>query len=373
MADVVVYLGPSLPRDVAARLLPSADLRPPVRLGDVCAAVYEGVDVIVVIDGYFEQVPAVWHKEILWALDRGAWVFGGASMGALRAAELAHFGMRGVGQIFERFASGEYTDDDEVAIVHAPADDDFVPLSVAMASIRSTLERAVIAGVITPPAAAALVADAKAQHYPERSWAALAAGARAAGIDDAEISRLRAYVRDVAVDQKVLDAAAVLSAASSALAAGFTRSTPTFVFEQTANFEKLQAIVRAERAASAIEQRYGRSVEDVRAGLGDSSLPLLHLLVDREAARLGLRPAAESFDARLVADVAAARDVPGPVAAEMLRLTSLAHQLEEHEVTDLTTYVEVALGGRPSVPGDLSRVEHLAAHGNRAVDGRVVR
>ena len=38
-----------------------------------------------IIDGYFQQVPSVWHKEILWAMAQGVHVFGSASMGALRA------------------------------------------------------------------------------------------------------------------------------------------------------------------------------------------------------------------------------------------------------------------------------------------------
>ena len=59
-----------------------------------------------IIDGYFQQVPSVWHKEILWAMAQGVHVFGSASMGALRAAELAPFGMRGVGLIFEAYRDG---------------------------------------------------------------------------------------------------------------------------------------------------------------------------------------------------------------------------------------------------------------------------
>ena len=43
-------------------------------------------------------------------------------MGALRAAELHAFGMRGVGRIFEAFRDGELEDDDEVAVVHGPAE-----------------------------------------------------------------------------------------------------------------------------------------------------------------------------------------------------------------------------------------------------------
>ena len=82
-----------------------------------------------IIDGYFQWAPAVWHKEILWAIQQGVHVFGAASMGALRAAELAPFGMRGVGRIFEAYRDGvlpgsgdePFEDDDEVAVVHGPA------------------------------------------------------------------------------------------------------------------------------------------------------------------------------------------------------------------------------------------------------------
>ena len=43
-------------------------------------------DVVGVIDGAFLSGPAVWHREIIWALSQGVQVLGAASMGALRAA-----------------------------------------------------------------------------------------------------------------------------------------------------------------------------------------------------------------------------------------------------------------------------------------------
>ena len=69
---------------------------PPAEQGSVVRAVraYQP-RAIVLIDGSFGKVPAVRHKEILWALAKGIPVFGRASMGALRAAELAGFGMQG--------------------------------------------------------------------------------------------------------------------------------------------------------------------------------------------------------------------------------------------------------------------------------------
>ena len=100
----VIFLGPSL--DLArARAICPGDYRPPVRMGDVFRAASERPRSIVIIDGLFERIPAVWHKEILFALDRGIAVYGGSSMGALRAAELDAFGMVGIGSIYRDFAS----------------------------------------------------------------------------------------------------------------------------------------------------------------------------------------------------------------------------------------------------------------------------
>ncbi len=61
-----------------------------------------GYRTLLLIDGYFHQVPSVQHKEILYALHQGLAVFGCSSMGALRAAELADFGMVGIGRVFRR-------------------------------------------------------------------------------------------------------------------------------------------------------------------------------------------------------------------------------------------------------------------------------
>jgi hypothetical protein len=73
-----------------------------------------------IIDGYFHRVPAVWHKEILWAMSEGIHVFGSASMGALRASELHRYGMIGVGRVFETYRDGRLEDDDEVVVMHSP-------------------------------------------------------------------------------------------------------------------------------------------------------------------------------------------------------------------------------------------------------------
>src|SRR6185503_3993378 len=101
-----------------------------------------GVARIALIDGYFERMAAVWHKEILLALERGIAVWGAASMGALRAAELAPFGMVGVGTIYRAFARGDLVADDEVAVAHLPAEQGYRSISDALVNLRDGIARA---------------------------------------------------------------------------------------------------------------------------------------------------------------------------------------------------------------------------------------
>ena len=195
-----VFLGPSLP-------LAEARLR----------AAKERPFAIGIVDGYFERVPAVWHKEILWALANGVAVAGAASMGALRAAELAPFGMIGVGRIFEAYARGvfppfdsePFEDDDEVAVVHGPAEAGWMATE-AMVNIRATLAAAAEAGVVEVSLRDRLTAAAKAMFYKDRSWATLLHRAGADGTDANALARLRAWLPGGRIDQKRLDAVALL-------------------------------------------------------------------------------------------------------------------------------------------------------------------
>jgi len=171
-----IFVGPTLPADEIARTQGFVFL-PPVAQGDLYRAARLRPRAIGVIDGFFSGAPSVWHKEILWAISQGIPVFGSASMGALRAAELHAFGMRGVGRIFEAFRDGALEDDDEVAVVHGPAELDYVAASEAMVNIRATLARAEVEGVVSPASRRALDAFAKSLFFPQRSWEALLAGA----------------------------------------------------------------------------------------------------------------------------------------------------------------------------------------------------
>ncbi len=137
----IVFAGPSISRE-AVEALDHVEWRPPVSQGDVFSAAKSAPDVIAIIDGYFEGVPSVWHKEILWALSQGIQVFGASSMGALRAAELHQFGMYGVGEIFEAYRDGNYQDDDEVAVLHGPVETGYMSLTLPMVNARATIRAA---------------------------------------------------------------------------------------------------------------------------------------------------------------------------------------------------------------------------------------
>ncbi len=63
----VVFTGPTLDHDEGRGIL-DATFLPPVAEGDVYRVAEERPPVIAIIDGYFERVPSVWHKEILWAM-----------------------------------------------------------------------------------------------------------------------------------------------------------------------------------------------------------------------------------------------------------------------------------------------------------------
>ena len=141
----------------------------PVSLGSVFRAFESGYRRIGIVDGFFGNTPSVWHKEILYAISKGAEVAGAASMGALRAAELWQFGMIGLGRIFRLFRSGSWTDDDEVAVVHATEELDFQPLSDAMANIRFTLRRLRQQGLTTRVVEQDLIGRMKAKHFSERT------------------------------------------------------------------------------------------------------------------------------------------------------------------------------------------------------------
>jgi hypothetical protein len=206
---MVVFAGPTI--DLATvRSYLDAEVHGPVSFGDVYRAAQRRPTAIAIIDGYFDRVAAVWHKEILWAMSQGVHVFGSSSMGALRAAELAEFGMEGIGKIFEAYRSGELEDDEDVAVVHGPAEAGFAVVSEAMVNVRATLRAAAAVGAITSESRRILEALAKTRFYADRTYAALFQDATSAGMDPAQLRALKAWLPGGRVDQKRADAVELL-------------------------------------------------------------------------------------------------------------------------------------------------------------------
>jgi hypothetical protein len=251
-----VFLGPTLPVEVARSILPEAVYLPPVSMGDVYTLLEQNPQRIAIVDGLFERTPAVWHKEILFALSRGVRVLGSSSMGALRAAELHRFGMVGVGRIFEAYRDGMLEDDDEVALGHAPAEHGWRPLSEAMVNIRTGLCRAEQRGLIAARTHGVLLQVAKQTFYLERSWhAALGAGTRL-GLPPAELDALREFVLRERPDQKREDAVELLEVLARE-GCEWEEAVPNFCFEPTSLWEEM---IRLESLARGLDQRQEQTV-----------------------------------------------------------------------------------------------------------------
>lgn len=169
----IVFVGPTLPDPPS---LEDISFRPPAKLGDIRQAVEDGATSIGLIDGVYEQAAAVWHKEILFALSQGVRVLGAASMGALRAAECAPFGMEPIGAIALAYCSGDLDDDAAVALVHAPDEFGSVALTEPLVDVWATLNHLCALSLISPALRQTLRLKAESLGFRDRTIAAMFAG-----------------------------------------------------------------------------------------------------------------------------------------------------------------------------------------------------
>ena len=292
--SVYVFTGPTICAADAARELNAIYLSPAAE-GDVYRVAHWRPKAIGIIDGYFQSRPAVRHKEILWAMSRGIHVFGSASMGALRAAELAEFGMEGVGAVFQMYRDGVLQDDDEVAIVHGPAEVGFLAGSEAMVNIRQTLAKAELLGVISRNLRANLVNIAKGLFYPDRNYSVLFQCAVERGVSKQKLVRLKEWLPPNRVNQKRKDAMAMLRLIRRRIRQGLKLKTVSYSFEHTTMWESASRQCGELRFSSdndpviiifeslldelRLQGRYKRH----------SFLALGRLLAIREAERLGMK------------------------------------------------------------------------------------
>lgn len=169
----VMFVGPTIATLPAARSLCRASgfqLRRPVRRGDIEDLIrsQKKPGLVVIVDGVFHDTLAVGHAEIRDALERGWRVWGLSSMGAIRAREMSHLGMRGFGSVYARFAAEGDFQDDEVALLHertAP----YRPVSEPLVHLREAVAHLEREKIIAEADARAVIDDLKARWYGERT------------------------------------------------------------------------------------------------------------------------------------------------------------------------------------------------------------
>lgn len=185
---------------------------PPVSGGDVMMLLgRKDIKSIGIIDGYFENKTAIWHKEILLALSQGIQVYGASSMGALRAAELYSYGMVGVGKIFGQYKRGELEREDEVTVIHAHRALGYTALTEALVNIRYNLGQALSENVIDQRFHDVFLSQAKNVYYKNRDYGLIG---EICTKDDAitrfELERFFCWLEKNRINQKYTDALALI-------------------------------------------------------------------------------------------------------------------------------------------------------------------
>ena len=210
-----VFLGPSLGLAEARDLCPDAEFHPPVRFGDLYALGADPPGQVLIIDGVFHHDTPVWQREILDLLQAGWQVLGAASMGALRALELAPYGMIGLGTVFEWFRTGRIEGDDEVALLHGVAEMDYQPLTLPLVDVRHVFAGLRERGVLGPAQATAILRAFKHMGHESRTRSALLELVRA---QDADVAAARDRLSDRSHSLKAQDARLALGVLAGRLA-----------------------------------------------------------------------------------------------------------------------------------------------------------
>lgn len=184
--------------------LDGVNVAPPAQQGDITSALLSGEDTIVLIDGYFTQNLAPFHKEITFAAKMGAKIIGAGSLGAIRAAECERYGMQPVGVIANWYKFGVCVDDADVALIHWPAEYGYKPRTVPLVNIRATAQEMQRLKIVS--SVDEVVNQAAKIHYSERTWESLLELMGDLGRD----------IMELYVDQKALDAREAIEFAKSA-------------------------------------------------------------------------------------------------------------------------------------------------------------
>lgn len=228
--------------DAASICEPDIIVRRPAVQGDLLRAVLEGASVIGLIDGNFEYAPPVRHKEILFGLSRGRAHFRQFEHERASGSECRVFGMIEIGEVYRRYVSADLIDDSDVALVHAPAEIGYIPLSIPLVNLVITLERMTAARRISRVEQEEFRGIAAGIFYKERTWKRLAKAMKLSSVAD-EIDLLK-EVRASHFDVKRADALELCKAVTESIDQQADNATPWKVHSTSMRKDALNSAKR---------------------------------------------------------------------------------------------------------------------------------
>jgi hypothetical protein len=135
------------------------------------------------------------------------------------------------------------TDDDEVAVLHGPAEIDYVQVTEAMVNVRATVEHARQSGIVKPDLAAALIEITKSLFYKDRTYEAMLKLASGRGLAPAALDRFAAWLPRGQVDQKRIDAEEMLRAMIAHLEGSVSPLEVSYQFAHTFAWEEARQLI----------------------------------------------------------------------------------------------------------------------------------
>jgi len=184
-----------------------ADYKLPAKHADIISLIYnDKPDVIILFHGVVISDLAVWHSELLEALNLGVRIYGTGGLGAIRAVELASFGMIGIGEVFRQYNEGEIEEDDEVFFKYEIKGGKSIRLTEPVVNLRATFKPAISKNIISEKNYTDIITIAKEIYYEDRTLDTIFSLAEEKGLDESIIEKLRIIAIDHYVDQQKLDA-----------------------------------------------------------------------------------------------------------------------------------------------------------------------
>jgi hypothetical protein len=135
-------------------------------------------------------------------------------------------------------------DDDEVAVLHGPEELGYPPLTEAMVNIRATLAEAVRGGILESALAEPLTGIAKKLFYKHRTYEAVLETAAASALPADPLRALAEWLPAGRIDQKRLDAEAMITAILAHVAADAPPLRVTYTLAETAAWEAVRQHIR---------------------------------------------------------------------------------------------------------------------------------